>query len=142
MLFAILSIPIIMLLIIFIQISMNLALSEKRSNHDATKTNDERAKDEPQDSESRSDTVFPAVQSKQEVQEEKQSERIYNGEYKTVTVSIDEIPYDCRHTLCFDCEYCYCPKLGIKECSRRTQKIVWNPVSKRGYCINREENED
>lgn len=142
MLFIILSIPTLMFLIIFIQILMNLALSEKRSNYDATKANNERAKDEPQDSEGSPDPVLSAVQVQQEVQEEKQSERVYNGEYHTVTVSINEIPYNCRHRLCFDCEYCYSPKLGIKECSRRTQKIVWNPVSKRGYCINREENED
>ena len=142
MLFIILSIPIIMLVIIFIQISMNLALSEKRSNHDTTKETDGRAKYEQKDSKSRSDFVLPAVQVKQEVQKKMERESVCDEEIKTVTVSIDKIPYECRHTLCFDCEYCYGPKLGIKECSRRTQKIVWNPVSKRGYCLNREENED
>lgn len=142
MLFVVLSIPILMFLFLFIQILMNLALREKRSKYDSIKANDERAKDEPQDSESRPNPVLTDVQVKQEVQEEKQSERVYNGEYHTVTVSLDKIPYECRHLICFDCEYCYSPRLRIKECSRSTQKIVWNPSSKKGYCLNREENED
>ena len=142
MLFIILLIPILMFLIIFIQILMNLALGEKRRNYDTIKTINERAKDEPQDSKGSDNPVLPVVQVKQEVQEEKQSESVCDEEYETVTVTIDKIPYDCRRTLCFDCEHCCSPKIGIKECSRSTQKIVWNPVSKRGYCINREENED
>lgn len=113
-----------------------------RGNYDTVKTNDEGAKNGSKGCKSRSDLVLPTVQVRQEIQEEVQQKRTYNGEYKTVTVTIDKIPYNCRHTLCFDCEYCCSDKPYIKECSRSTQKIVWNPVSKKGYCLNREENED
>lgn len=62
---------------------MNLALSEKRSNHDTTKETDGRAKDEQKDSKSRSDFVLPAVQVEREVQKKMERESICNKEYET-----------------------------------------------------------
>lgn len=134
MLFAILLIPIPLFVFIFVQII--------RRDHDTIKENYERAKDEPQDSEGSPESVLSTVQVKQEIQEKIQRESVCGEEFKTVTVTIDKIPYECRHTLCFDCEYCCSTKPYIKECSRSTQKIVWNPTTNKGYCINREENED
>lgn len=134
MLFVILLIAMTIFIVIFIEII--------RSDNDTTKENNDRAKDEPQESEGSLNIVFPTVQGEHEIKEKECQEKTYNGEYKTVTVTIDKIPYECRHTLCFDCEHCYSTKPYIKECSRSTQKIVWNPTTNKGYCINREENDD
>ena len=134
MLFVILLIPIMMFVLAFIKII--------RSDNDTIKENNDRAKDEPQESEGNPNIVLSTVQGEQEIHEKIQGESIRDEENKTVTVTIDKIPYECRHTLCFDCEYCYCTKPYIKECARNTQKIVWNPTTNKGYCLNREENED
>ena len=57
-------------------------------------------------------------------------------------VTIDKVPYEDRHLMCFDCEYCYISAPYHKECSRKEQKIEYDHDLHKGYCYNRVENED
>ena len=59
-----------------------------------------------------------------------------------MTVTIDKIPYEYRHSICFDCEYCYCSAPYHKECMRKTQSIEYNSETHKGFCQNRVENDD
>ena len=58
-------------------------------------------------------------------------------------VTIDKIPYEFRHSICFDCEYCYGSVPYQKECGREElAKIEFNSETNEGWCYDRVENED